>query len=189
MTLTKHSLLKTFTVGLMTAGLFSAMSNANANTSAAEPKTPTNKPGPIFPVDKARNIDLCVGYSTLKTEKQKKAVMAELDKRTQLSEKDHKNLKKKLVETGNTTCGMYMMLGKPLQEQGTWLRPMVFKVVHVYPKHYYVTQMGMVTRKYERKPGVMPPKLTEKAPKVQGPPVLFEAPGGRPMHPGMEPQK
>jgi hypothetical protein len=161
-------------------------------SSAADPnagKVPTNKPRPIYPLDKARNIDLCVAYSTLKTEKEKKAVMAELDKRTQLSEKDHENLKKKLVEPGNTTCGMYMILGKPLQEKGVWLRPMVFKVVHVYPKHYYVTQVGMVMNKYERKPGEMPPKLIEKAPKVQGPPVIFEAPGGRPMHPGMEPQK
>lgn len=189
MTLTKHSLFKAVTLGLMTAGLFSAMSNANANEHAAQAKMPVNKPGPIFPVDKARNLDLCIGYSTLKDAQKKKAVIAELDKRTQLSELDHKNLKKRLVVPSNTTCGMYMMLGKPLQEKGVWLRPMVFKVVHVYPKHYYVTQMGMVVKKYERKPGVMPPKLMEKAPKVQGPPVIFEAPGGRPMHPGLEPKQ
>lgn len=152
-------------------------------SSASDPnagKVPTNKPRPIYPLDKARNIDLCVAYSTLKTDKEKKAVLKELDKRTQLSVKDHENLKKKLVEPGNTTCGMYMMLGKPLQEKGVWLRPMVFKVVHVYPKHYYVTQVGMVMKKYERKPGVMPPKLIEDAPKVQGPPVMFNAPGGSP---------
>lgn len=163
--------------------LFAATFSALFLTHAFAAEKPLNKPGPIEPVDKARNIDLCVGYATLKDPAKKEAIIKELDKRTQLSVKDHKNLKKGIIEPGNTTCGMYMILGKPLKEDGVWLRPMVYKVVHVYPKHYYVTQMGMVMKTYERKPGVMPPKLIEKAPKEQGPPVMFEAPGGRPVHP------
>lgn len=185
--LTKQKLFKILMLSMISSLSFTLSQVASAAETTKA--TPTNKPRPIYPLDKARNIDLCTAYSTLKTEKEKKAVLKELDKRTQLSEKDHKNLKKNLVIPGNTTCGMYMMLGKPLQEKGVWLRPMVYKVVHVYPKHYFVTEMGMVMKKYERKPGQMPPKLIEKAPKVQGPPVVFEAPGGRPMHPGMEPQK
>ena len=91
------------------------------------------------PLEEARTLDLCVDYSTLKTEDEKKATMKELDRRAQLSVKDHDNFEKKLVEPNNTMCGMYMMLGKPLQEKSRQLRPMVFKVVHVYPEHYYVT--------------------------------------------------
>lgn len=133
------------------------------------------------PLEEARTLDLCVDYSTLKTEDEKKATMKELDRRAQLSVKDHDNFEKKLVEPNNTMCGMYMMLGKPLQEKSRQLRPMVFKVVHVYPEHYYVTQMGMVVEKYDRKEGEIP-KLQAEQPKVEHPPALYNSPGGSSSH-------
>lgn len=134
------------------------------------------------PLDGKRTLDLCVEYSTLKDDDQK-AYLTELDRRAQLSVKDHDNFEKKLVEPGSTMCGMYMTLGKPLQEKGKQLRPMVFKVVHIYPDHYYVTQMGMVVEKYERKEGALPPKLTHEKPTVQAPPVIYNSPGGSQAHP------
>lgn len=77
-------------------------------------------------------------------------------------------------------CGMYMILGKPLQEKSKQLRPMVFKSIHVYEDNYYVTQMGVVVEKLARKEGQLPPSLSTEKPKIVGTPVLFIAPGGRP---------
>ena len=131
---------------------------------------------------KTKTLDLCVNYSTHATKKEQEETVKELLARNQLSEKDVNNLKTGLVETSNTMCGMYMILGKPLQEKSRQLRVMVFKTVHVYPTNYFVTQMGMVVEKHERKEGAVPPSLSVEMPKVQGPPVKFIAPGGRPVH-------
>ncbi len=129
-----------------------------------------------------KTLKLCVDYNGLTSDDDKQAYITELDRRGQLSVKDHENLKTKHVVNGSTMCGMYMMLGKPLQEEGMQIRPMVYKVVHVYPKNYYVTQVGMVVASYDRKPGELPPKLSETKPAVQPPPVIFNAPGGSPHH-------
>lgn len=134
------------------------------------------------PLEEQKTLKLCVDYHDLTSEKDKQAYIKELDRRGQLSVKDHENFEAQKVENGSTMCGMYMMLGKPLQEEGMQIRPMVYKVVHVYPKHYYVTQVGMVMENYERKPGELPPKLTAPKPDVQPPPVMFNAPGGNPHH-------
>lgn len=134
------------------------------------------------PLDDVKTLKLCVDYSTLTSDDDKAMYMKELDRRGQLSVQDHDNFAKKEVVNGSTMCGMYMTLGKPMAEQGKQLRPMVYKVVHVYPTHYYVTQMGMVVAKYERKEGELPPKLIHEKPKTQAPPVIYQSPGGTPMH-------
>lgn len=133
-----------------------------------------------LPASETATLKLCVDYPTMANKAQQDEALAELDKRIQLSEKDHENLHKKQIETGNTMCGMYMILGKPLQEKSKQLRPMVFKSIHVYEDNYYVTQMGVVVEKLERKEGQLPPSLSTEKPKVVGPPVLFIAPSGRP---------
>ena len=129
-----------------------------------------------------QTLKLCVDYNGLTSDEDRQAYIKELDRRGQLSVKDHENLKTHHVVNGSTMCGMYMMMGKPLAEEGKQLRPMVYKVVHVYPKNYYVTQVGMVVASYDRKPGELPPKLSETNPAVQPPPVMFNAPGGSPHH-------
>ena len=129
---------------------------------------------------KAETLKLCLDYHGLETQSDKDRYLKELDRRAQLSVTDHDNLGTPKVEPGATACGMYMALGKPLQEEGRQLRPMVYKVVHVYPEHYYVTQSGLVMEKFERIEGALPPKLTEEKPRREGPPVQFNAPGGVP---------
>lgn len=136
----------------------------------------------IRPLKKSRTIDLCANYSTHDSETKKDEVMKELLARNQLSERDLESIKTGSIENSNTMCGMYMVLGKPISEKSRQLRVMVFKSVHVYPKNYYVTQMGMVVAKHDRDEGSIPPSLSTPMPKVQGPPVTFIAPGGRPMH-------
>ncbi len=127
-------------------------------------------------VSKKGNLEMCVDYSTLETEQLKQAYFKELDKRGQLSYKDHDRLPSGQVGASSTTCGMYMAKGKPMAEQSRQIRPMTFKVVHVYPDMYYVSQSGMIVDGYERKEGVMPPKLVADKPEVQAPPVLYGAP-------------
>ncbi len=134
------------------------------------------------PISEKGTLELCVNYSTLKTKAEKVATIKELDRRIQLSEKDHKNLKKKIVEPSDTMCGMYMILGKPIKEQAKRLSTMAYKAVHIYPNNYYVTRMGLVIKKLPRTKDSIPPELSVKRPKVQGPPVTFIAPGGQPMH-------
>ena len=134
-----------------------------------------------LPLKKQRTLDLCVNYSSV-NESKKKAILTELTARNQLSEKDMDNLKTRVVEPSNTMCGMYMILGKPMQEKSRQLRVMVFKTVHVYPKNYFVTQMGMVVEKHQRTKDSVPPSLVKSLPKTQAPPVKFISPGGRPMH-------
>lgn len=133
-------------------------------------------------IKKKRTIDLCANYSTLANQSKKDATIKELLARNQLSEKDLSNLKTGIAETSNTMCGMYMILGKPISEKSRQLRTMVFKTVHVYPQHYYVTQMGMIVAKHERTEGSVPPSLSAPMPEIMDPPVKFIAPGGRPMH-------
>jgi hypothetical protein len=122
-------------------------------------------------VSQMKNLDLCVNYSTLTSEADKKAYFDELNKRGQLSYKDLERLEKREVGTSSTICGMYMALGKPLAEQSRQIRPMTFKAVHVYPTMYYVSQSGMIVEALERKEGVMPPSLAVDTPKVEPSPM------------------
>jgi hypothetical protein len=122
---------------------------------------------------KMATLDICVGYASLTDEKQKQAYIEELDIRSQLSDKDYKNIKTGTVENSMTSCGMYMVLGKPIAEQARQIRPMTFKAVHVYPTKYFVTQSGMVVGSHERKEGQMPPSLIVDKPKVEAPPVQY----------------
>lgn len=132
----------------------------------------------------AKTLDLCVNYSALKSDDEKQRTLKELTRRAQLTEKDTQNLDKSEVNPGNTMCGMYMILGKPLQEKARQLRPMVYKVVHVYPDYYFVSQMGMITEKYKRVEGQLPPALSKDSPAVAPPPVMYNTPGGS-HHPTM----
>ncbi|HHT00497.1 MAG TPA: hypothetical protein ENK73_06545 [Thiomicrospira sp.] len=127
-------------------------------------------------LSKKGNLDMCVEYSTLESEETKQAYFKELDRRGQLSYKDHERLKNREVGPSSTTCGMYMAKGKPMAEKSRQIRPMTFKVVHVYPDMYYVSQSGMIVDGYERKEGVMPPKLAVEKPEVAPPPVLYGQP-------------
>jgi hypothetical protein len=77
---------------------------------------------------------------------------------------------------------MYMANGKPLKEGVRQIRPFVYKAVHVYPKKYVVTEMGMVVDVLDRKEGSLPPKLVHEKPKVQPAPVIMDSPGGQPRH-------
>jgi len=138
-------------------------------------------------LQKSRSLDLCGNYYDNQNEKQKKAIVKELERRAQLGFKDYKDLKQHQIqrhhiEKGMTMCGMYMANGKPLKEGVRQLRPFVFKAVHVYPKHYVVTEMGMVVDVMDRKKGTMPPKLVHEKPKVQPAPILMDAPGGQARH-------
>ena len=121
------------------------------------------------------NLKMCVDYSEMSRDVQQ-TYFKELDRRGQLSYQDHSRLANKEVGPSSTTCGMYMAKGKPLTEKSRQIRPMTFKVVHVYSDMYYVSQSGMVVEGYERKEGVMPPKLSVEKPDVQAPPVLYGAP-------------
>jgi len=121
------------------------------------------------------NLKMCVEYSNV-SDDVKSTYYKELDRRGQLSYQDISRLPKSEVGPSSTTCGMYMTKGKPLAEQSRQIRPMTFKVVHVYSDMYYVSQSGMVVEGYERKEGVMPPKLSYEMPDVQAPPVLYGAP-------------
>jgi len=126
---------------------------------------------------KTRTINICLEYHDANADR-KAVLQKELKRRGMLSYTDYKGLKTGQVEVNATTCGMYMIKGKPLAEKGKYLRPMVYKVVHIYPKYYFVSQTGIIMQKLERKKGVMPPALDYKPPKVMPPPVLYNAPGG-----------
>ncbi len=162
--------------GLAVVGL---LFNVNISVASEKPKELSN-------IEKIKaqpkTLDLCVDYSTLTSEAEKEKTVKELLRRNQLGEKDLNNLDKNYVQTGNSMCGMYMILGIPLQESYKKIRPMVFKALHIYPDYYYVTQMGIVVAKYERIEGEMPPELSVEMPKVAEPPVKFNVPGGRPIH-------
>ncbi|GKT12191.1 MAG: hypothetical protein ISEC1_P1166 [Thiomicrorhabdus sp.] len=122
-------------------------------------------------IAKVNTMALCVDYSELKTDVERKAYIKELDLRSQLSVKDHDLIDKHQVENSMTMCGMYMSRGKPISEQSRQIRPFTFKTVHVYSDMYYVSQSGMIVETLERKEGAMPPSLVVELPKVQAPPV------------------
>jgi len=124
-------------------------------------------------MSKKDNLEMCVEYFSEPSEEIKQAYFKELDHRGQLSYQDHSRLPKGEVGPSSTMCGMYMAKGKPLEEHSRQIRPMTFKSVHIYPDMYYVIQSGMIVEGYERKEGVMPPKLTIEQPAVQPPPVLY----------------
>ncbi|HIQ40405.1 MAG TPA: hypothetical protein EYH46_04460 [Sulfurivirga caldicuralii] len=131
-------------------------------------------------VQQAKTLNLCIDYYSQKDPQKKVAERAELTRRGMLSVKDHDMLdgKQAAIENGNTRCAMYMTRGIPLDEKGKfinhrWVRTP--KIVHVYPDKYYVSQSGIITQVYERKPGQLPPELEHKAPKVAPPPVLMHA--------------
>ena len=129
----------------------------------------------------ARTIDMCVEYNTA-AEDRKNVLYKELERRGMLSYKDLDSLKTGEVYKGSSVCGMYMVAGTPLAEKGKQLRIMTYKVVHVYPKYYYVSQSGIVMDVLERKPGTMPPTLIKEAPEVAPPPVLYNSPAGSHQH-------
>jgi hypothetical protein len=55
---------------------------------------------------------------------------------------------------------------------------MTYKVVHVYPDKYYVSQSGLIMDILDRKEGELPPQLVHEVPAVQPPPVIYNTPGG-----------
>lgn len=122
-------------------------------------------------ISKVNTMELCVGYSDLKTDAERTTYKKELDLRSQLRVKDHELVDKHIVENSMSMCGMYMSRGKPISEKSRQIRPFTFKTVHVYPDMYYVSQSGMIVETHERKEGVMPPALVHEKPKVQAPPV------------------
>jgi len=121
---------------------------------------------------KTGTLQLCVDYSTLKTDAERQEYIKELELRSQLSAKDLKLIPLNKVENSMTMCGMYMSRGKPIAEKARQIRPMTFKTVHVYPDMYYVSQSGMIVETYERKEGSMPPKLVHEKPAVAASPTL-----------------
>lgn len=130
------------------------------------------------PFETTRTIDLCTEYHEADADRQK-VLYKEIDRRAQLSHTDYDMIKadKKDIAKGSTQCAMYMLTGKPLDEEARQLRPMVYKMVHIYPERYVVSQMGLIIDIYERKEGVIPPKLVHEKPKVQEAPVIYSAPG------------
>lgn len=155
-------------IGLMVVS--SMATYAHAQTDAA--KKVLERAGSL---SKVPTLDLCVEYSTLKSDKERTEHTKELDLRSQLSKKDHELIDKHQVENSMTMCGMYMSKGKPIAEKSRQLAPMTFKSVHIYPDMYYVTQSGVVVEHYPRKKGSVPPTLIPKIPKVQNSPTLKEA--------------
>lgn len=122
-------------------------------------------------LSQVRPQQLCVHY-TEQSDAEKERFFNRLDELSQLSHKDYELISQGRVEPGSSMCGMYMTLGKPLHEDGIQIRPMVFKVVHIYPEHYIVTQSGMVMEVHDRIEGEMPPTLRHERPDVVPPPVL-----------------
>lgn len=155
----KKTLVSLLLSGLMTSPAFAQSSESN-------------------PFESTRTIDLCVEYHDATSERQA-ILLKELERRAQLTEKDYDHIKNRTIANSATQCGMYMALGKPLAEEGRQLRPFVYKVVHVYPTQYIVTQMGMVVEVHERKEGMMPPSLSVDKPQVQEAPVIYNTPGHR----------
>lgn len=125
----------------------------------------------------SRTIDLCLEYNTATAER-KAVLKTEIDRRGMISFKDAEGIPKSEVYKGSSTCGLYMIKGKPLAEQARQIRPMTFKVVHVYPEHYYVSQSGLIMDILARKEGELPPQLVQEKPGVEPPPVIYNTPGG-----------
>ncbi|WP_044407303.1 hypothetical protein [Thiomicrospira microaerophila] len=140
-----------------------------ASLSQAAPQTGATAPLPED-LSKTRPIELCAAY-TDHNEADQKRIFDRLDSLNLLSHKDYDLVPKGKIETGSTMCGMYMGLGKPINEQGMQIRPMVYKVVHIYPDHYVVTQSGLVMEIHDRVEGELPPTLHQPMPDVMPPPV------------------
>lgn len=117
---------------------------------------------------------LCVHY-TEQNEAEKKRFYDRLNSLNLLSHKDYDLIQQGKVEVNSSICGMYMAKGKPLKEDGIQIRPMVFKVVHIYEDQYVVTQSGLVVEVHERKEGQVPPTLKYEMPNVVPPPVAPQA--------------
>lgn len=121
-------------------------------------------------LSKIKPQQLCVHYAE-QDETEKKRFFERLDTLSLLSHKDYDLIPQGKVEVGSSMCGMYMGKGKPLAEDGIQIRPLVFKVVHIYDDLYVVTQSGMVMEVHERIEGEMPPTLNQQTPKVAPPPI------------------
>ena len=113
---------------------------------------------------------LCVNYAE-QDEAEQKRFFERLDTLSLLSHKDYDLIPQGKIEVGSSICGMYMGKGKPLSEDGIQIRPMVFKVVHIYEDLYAVTQSGMVMEVHARVEGEMPPTLNQQMPRVVPPPI------------------
>jgi hypothetical protein len=152
---------------LLTAISLSLGLGASTMTHAAPQGAATPLPEDL---SKTRPIELCVVYPD-HNEADQKRIFQRLDSLNLLSHNDYDLVKQNRIEIGSTMCGMYMGLGKPLNEQGMQIRPMVYKVVHIYPDKYVVTQSGVVMEIHERVEGQLPPTLHQPMPDVVPPPV------------------
>lgn len=121
-------------------------------------------------LSKVKPLQLCVHYTEQNAAEQQR-FYERLDTLGILSHRDYEMMQKNQVVTGSSMCGMYMTKGRPLSEDGIQIRPMVYKVVHIYEDQYIVTQSGMVMEIHQREAGVMPPTLNQTTPKVAPPPM------------------
>ncbi len=162
--------LKPAVLALLTIGgcLTTAHANTHSHNTPPSPPSSLERDPTLAQVD---TLKLCLDYNTLTQDSARQKYKQELDFRAQLSTKDHALVDQHTVENSMTRCGMYMALGKPLQEHSRQIRPLTFKTVHIYPDKYYVSQSGMIVETLERKPGTLPPKLIHTPPSVQPPPV------------------
>ncbi len=117
-----------------------------------------------------RPVLLCRYYHQQTPEEQQR-FYNRVDSLGLLSHRDYEMMSEGKVVVGSSLCGMYMTKGEPLFEDGIQIRPLVFKVVHVYDDEYIVTQSGMVMEIHERVEGQMPPSIDGSAPDVAPPPV------------------
>lgn len=123
-------------------------------------------------LSKVKPQQLCVHYHE-QDEAEKKRFYDRLHFLGMLSHKDYEMMETGQVVEGSSMCGMYMTKGKPLKEDGIQVRPMVFKVVHIYEDQYIVTQSGMVMETHVREEGKMPPTLNAEVPKVAPSPNMM----------------
>lgn len=154
-------MLPNFTKTLITAGILSLATSALAKEKFVAPAD----------LSQVKPQQLCVHY-TEQTEAEQKRFYDRLHSLGMLSHKDYDMMKTGKVVEGSSMCGMYMTKGKPLKEEGIQIRPMVFKVVHIYEDQYIVTQSGMVMETHVREEGKIPPTLNAPVPKVAPSPLM-----------------
>lgn len=152
---------KTFAKTALVAGILGVASSAMAAEKFVAPED----------LSKVKPQQLCIHY-TEQTEAEQKRFYDRLHYLGMLSHKDYEMMEKGQVVEGSSMCGMYMTKGKPLKEDGIQIRPMVFKVVHIYEDQYIVTQSGMVMETHERKEGELPPTLSQEVPNVAPSPLM-----------------
>jgi len=121
-----------------------------------------------------RPVLLCRYYYQQSPEEQKR-FYDRVDSLGLLSHRDYEAMPEGKTEVGSSLCGMYMTKGEPIFEDGVQIRPMVFKVVHVYEDEYIVTQSGMVMEIHTREEGKLPPSLNQGTPEVAPPPLAPHA--------------